>query len=771
MNTILILILNLSIIGGVTGVFVIVVKRLFNNKIKKSTIKILWIIVLSRLIIPLSIPLPIMNTNILTYDNISKYADKDNNGKNTVTKELQDKYSENIKDNKATNNIAIPIEEKTKIVHNDIVSNENKESNPVYRLIKNRKIYVNIFCIWCIVAITILSYGVIVSIITLMKTKQSDIIDNKEINIYKRNVRVKKNIKLLSNNNFDTPFVFGVLKPNIIIPSKLLMEKSNVNKYIIIHELYHIRGYDNLIKLIAYLVLCIHWFNPIIWVCFIMIQLDIENACDEKVIDLLGDESKIEYADLLYEYAVYNSMLPGAGFANIGMKGTKMRIKNILNYKKRTLSVMLLAILLIAGVMTSFAISPMNKEENKIDMKKGEFTAFINSEGLNIVDIKNSDTELIIKNRNIATPKILQEGKSIAYLDIKDKKNKILYVYDLVNKEEILSLEGITSYCVGKGKIYAASKDKGLVEMIIDEKNSDISILLPSEKNIEYYNLLLSPDGKKLAFNKEIIASEKMPNSDLYILNTVTNEKKLVFESIEQGTNNYELGASASPAKWFPDSNKLVIWQYPMSASTNADGMTSAIYDVESDEIKIIEEVLLGYEDNIIINKSNQFLMVAGSNRVMEDNKRMMLFELNNKLSSSELEIGGLLPAYPDYSIDGKEIVFAGLEKKAKAEDVWSKDAYKNRKIYKYSDNKVMKLTDNDDYTDEYPRYVNKGEQIIFIRIHNESDEISIWIIDNNGKNLRKICDCNEGYDDMHMNKFVFRFYGYNKWNDMMDIY
>lgn len=156
----------------------------------------------------------------------------------------------------------------------------------------------------------------------------------------------------------DAPFVYGIFKPVIYLPEGLTGQQR---KYIICHENVHIKRKDPLIKLAAWLTLAAHWFNPLVWLAWHLMCLDMEMSCDEAVIRLLGDDSKKAYSHTLLSLAVKQSpgpMLPAAFCEG----GAGRRIKNILRYhspKKRTAALVFIIILAACAVLLP---NPLKKD-------------------------------------------------------------------------------------------------------------------------------------------------------------------------------------------------------------------------------------------------------------------------------------------------------------------------------------------------------------------------------------------------------------------------
>ncbi len=145
-----------------------------------------------------------------------------------------------------------------------------------------------------------------------------------------------------------TPFVLGIFEPCIYIPEELPIEEIN---YIIRHEQTHIRRFDHIIKPFAFFALSIHWFNPLVWAAFFLMSNDMELSCDERVLDEMGVDIKKAYSMSLLSLATDGRIINGSPLA-FGEGNVGGRIKNILNYKKPTLWIMLVAIIIVvlAGI-------------------------------------------------------------------------------------------------------------------------------------------------------------------------------------------------------------------------------------------------------------------------------------------------------------------------------------------------------------------------------------------------------------------------------------
>lgn len=145
----------------------------------------------------------------------------------------------------------------------------------------------------------------------------------------------------------ETPFVFGIFRPKTYLPAGLTEEEQ---RYVLLHEEAHLRRGDHLIKPLAFLVLCVHWFNPCCWAAFFLMGNDMELSCDEYVLEKLDGEGRKVYASCLLSFATGRRILNGSPLA-FGEGGAAQRIKSALKYREPAVWVVGFAItaLVLAG--------------------------------------------------------------------------------------------------------------------------------------------------------------------------------------------------------------------------------------------------------------------------------------------------------------------------------------------------------------------------------------------------------------------------------------
>ncbi|HHW30078.1 MAG TPA: hypothetical protein GXX20_00140 [Clostridiaceae bacterium] len=264
MSELFLTVLNMSLTASYVILFVITV-RLLLKKAPKVISYALWSVVVFRLIIPFSfesmfslMPRKIMLRNAnsvpVSYDIIHQQSSQINKG----------------------------IEATDSLV-NHLLSTSSALTFD--SSVNTLKIYAGIGAyIWIIGLIVFLIYSLVSVLMLKRRLKCAQLIEK----------------DIFEANNLKTPFVLGFIKPRIYLPAGL---NDTERRYIILHEQIHIHRKDHLIKMLAFIILSIHWFNPFVWIAFMLMCTDMELFCDERVMKVMNEDIKKPYASLLLSLA------------------------------------------------------------------------------------------------------------------------------------------------------------------------------------------------------------------------------------------------------------------------------------------------------------------------------------------------------------------------------------------------------------------------------------------------------------------------------------
>ena len=278
-------------------------------------------------------------------------------------------------------------------------------------------------------------------------------------------VRYKDNI--FQSENVSSPFVFGIIKPRIYLPFKM---NGQDLEHVVAHEHAHIRRKDHWWKPFGFLLLTIHWFNPLMWMAYVLLCRDIELACDEKVIKELGNEQRGDYTQALVACSVNRRMIAACPLT-FGEVGVKERVKSVMNYKKPAFWVIIIAVIICVGVAACFLTNPkQDRYTLRIVVPAGSQEEFVYTEE-EVSTVRNSikiwsgdglgDTEVLLFPVNKTaetgyTATYLTHGMSVEFdaendtwfkigVNMQNPTNEDIIVYVEVENVEVRIVDEINS--------------------------------------------------------------------------------------------------------------------------------------------------------------------------------------------------------------------------------------------------------------------------------------------------------------------------------------
>ena len=168
------------------------------------------------------------------------------------------------------------------------------------------------------------------------------------------------------SDHIGVPFVMGVLNPRVFLPSDTPKEER---RFIIAHERHHIRRGDPMWKLLGYIALCLHWFNPLVWLAFCLAGKDMEMSCDEAVIKQLGEHIRADYSQALLRLSTHKRIGSGMPLA-FGEGDTRSRVLNMAHWKKPKVWVSVLCVTLCLVILAACALNPKQEEKPLEEMTR-----------------------------------------------------------------------------------------------------------------------------------------------------------------------------------------------------------------------------------------------------------------------------------------------------------------------------------------------------------------------------------------------------------------
>ena len=304
-------------------------------------------------------------------------------------------------------------------------------------------------------------------------------------------VRYKDNI--FQSENVSSPFVLGLIKPRIYLPFKL---DGQDMEHVVAHEQAHIRRKDHWWKPLGFLLLTIHWFNPLMWLAYVLLCRDIELACDEKVIKGLSNEQRADYTQALVACSVNRRMIAACPLT-FGEVGVKERVKSVMNYKKPAFWVIIIAVIVCVGVAVCFLTNPkQDRYTLRIVVPAGSQEEFVYTDE-EVSTVRNSikiwsgdglgDTEVLLFPVN----KTAETGYTATYIT-----HGMPVEFDA---------EKDTWFKIGVNMQNSTNED---IIVYVEVENVEVRIVDEINSVIEWFDYLETPDEMKWDGSLEISLTE-----------------------------------------------------------------------------------------------------------------------------------------------------------------------------------------------------------------------------------------------------------------------
>lgn len=234
--------------------------------------------------------------------------------------------------------------------------------------------------------------------------------------IVSASLRLKGNIWIC--DQIDSPFILGLIRPRIYLPSSM---ERDIYLYVIVHEQAHLQRLDHCWKPLGFVLLAVYWFNPLIWVSYILLCRDIELACDEKVIRTMGMREKKAYSEALLSCSVAAPVISACPLS-FGEVGVKARVKAILRYKKPAFWVVLTATVIGLMLAVCFLTDPPenfteNVEPDPTPSPQTNITSLPDVDNQETVDSSENEQENVDGSENESNMFASEESFSSALLN------------------------------------------------------------------------------------------------------------------------------------------------------------------------------------------------------------------------------------------------------------------------------------------------------------------------------------------------------------------
>lgn len=335
----------MSFLGTVIILLIVVLRAVLINRLPKKTFLILWWIALIRLLVPFSIK---SVTSIYSL--------------------LQSIYSDINPVRTAQTTTFLPI-------HGNMPEIANGLSEAMVQRTESISI---LSVIWLAGLLLCFGFFAVSYIKCYREFRFSLPVENDILEAWKEKHPLKRSLSIRQTETIAAPLSYGVIRPVILMPKNTEWKNIYQLRYVLEHEYVHIRRLDMLTKLIMIAAVCIHWFNPLVWVMYILFNRDLELSCDETVVRRFGMDIKSVYATALISMEEKKSGLTPL-CNSFSKNAIEERIRAIMKIKKTSKFAVMISAVLVIGVTGGFATSASSLEKNtETAQENGETTVALN---------------------------------------------------------------------------------------------------------------------------------------------------------------------------------------------------------------------------------------------------------------------------------------------------------------------------------------------------------------------------------------------------------
>ena len=405
---------------SVTALVILLFKWIFKNKLSAKWHVWIWALLAIRLVLP---SLPESSFSIFNAFDIPENSDTEVREELGMPDYEKDKLIYGASEIQAEKITILP--EGTDTTLAEDTSAESLKTDETTEIKENARKVQNLDSIINLVRFSgsgiLFVYFLVVYIICVRRVSNSKSTDEKTQELLqecKRIVGVRRRVSVISTGT--SPMLMGIVKPQIILPDGYTDEEK---KNIIIHELCHLKGGDIYLLWIAMIVLCLNWFNPVMWLCFFLFRRDIEVYCDERVLRYI--DSKKNYASLLVKTALKkNSFIAGTTSLQNGEKEVERRVKYMAYFKKPNVwwTLLLIVIAVVIGVVCLTDPKEKSREKETVGDVTEERLPDEKKKDENVSENESSKERIYESSPNF----LLKDRDYLYYYEVYDNNGNIL---------------------------------------------------------------------------------------------------------------------------------------------------------------------------------------------------------------------------------------------------------------------------------------------------------------------------------------------------------
>lgn len=369
---------QMTVSGAVLILLIVLLRGIALKRLPKSIFPVLWGIALLRLLLPVVIPsaysiysLPVWKQAAAglqsSYEAMQNPVDDENRGRTGGPENIEEQErigkTENIDERKNTD-----IRRRGQTEPENIRTEQNSREQPERFGMEPWRME-TLLPVWCAGMSACMLFFVTTYLRALFVFRTSLPVRKAGVERWLLEHKKRRRISVRQSDRVMTPLTYGIFRPVILLPKQTDWQNEEGLAYILLHEYVHICRMDAVTKLLAVSALCVHWFNPFVWVMYVLLNRDLELSCDEKVVRLSGGTQKAAYARVLIDMAARQSGLMPLG-SHFGQNVVEERIDAIMKWKKNSFCKKIVSGAVFVGLAVVFTASILTVKVNAKDDKK-----------------------------------------------------------------------------------------------------------------------------------------------------------------------------------------------------------------------------------------------------------------------------------------------------------------------------------------------------------------------------------------------------------------
>ena len=304
--------------------------------------------------------------------------------------------------------------------YNDIAAKAASHSNLI----------VYVAALWFVVALILIVVWCMFYISAQKRLKYAVLYKNEVVDRVKKDFGVSRNIGVYTSPNVLSPILIGFIHPRIIIQKQETLSEKDI-QYALAHEMVHAKRYDQFIKAIYFFILALHWYNPLVWISFYLLNEDIETSCDQYVLSVYGMEHKSRYAYVLIDYANRKNTFQ-MGYLSFAKNKVAARIEKVMEYQKMSLLKNIVFSVVTLTLALCVSTNPVFAQEYQYIPD----TVYLNSRQRDVIeqyaqsfveDIENCNAQAIAQKSTADSELLMPLYEPFEHSGIKLQLGKIFY--------------------------------------------------------------------------------------------------------------------------------------------------------------------------------------------------------------------------------------------------------------------------------------------------------------------------------------------------------